>query len=294
MTRSGYAVEYDYYPPTQLDASLQVKSIEGLFFGGQINGTTGYEEAAGQGLVAGLNAALFSQDRAPVVLGRESSYIGVLVDDLVTKGVDEPYRLFTSRSEFRLTVRQDNALRRLSEIGNAIGLYDDREKSVIDQRLKSEDDLRSFVDSTNVSPEQAAPFLVAASSASLTQPVRIADLVRRPGINLSDLLSVVDESRSVAREVVLTTEMEIKYAGYFDRERVQASRLRQMSDFILDSDLPYEDMESLSFEARQKLSAVRPRTLGQAASIPGVSPSDLQNLVIEVERRRVRGFEVSA
>ena len=294
MTRSGYAVEYDYYPPTQLDASLQVKSIEGLFFGGQINGTTGYEEAAGQGLVAGLNAALFSHDRAPVVLGRESSYIGVLVDDLVTKGVDEPYRLFTSRSEFRLTVRQDNALRRLSEIGKAIGVYDDREKSLIDHRLKSEDDLRSFVDSTNVSPEQAAPFLVAASSASLTQPVRIADLVRRPGINLSDLLGVVDRSQSVAREVVLTTEMEIKYAGYFDRERAQANRMRQMSDFILDSDLPYEDMESLSFEARQKLSAVRPRTLGQAASIPGVSPSDLQNLVIEVERRRVRGFEVSA
>jgi tRNA uridine 5-carboxymethylaminomethyl modification enzyme len=202
--------------------------------------------------------------------------------------------LFTSRSEFRLTVRQDNALRRLSEIGKAIGVYDDREKSLIDHRLKSEDDLRSFVDSTNVSPEQAAPFLVAASSASLTQPVRIADLVRRPGINLSDLLGVVDRSQSVAREVVLTTEMEIKYAGYFDRERAQANRMRQMSDFILDSDLPYEDMESLSFEARQKLSAVRPRTLGQAASIPGVSPSDLQNLVIEVERRRVRGFEVSA
>jgi tRNA uridine 5-carboxymethylaminomethyl modification enzyme len=293
MTRSGYAVEYDYYPPTQLDASLQVKSIEGLFFGGQINGTTGYEEAAGQGLVAGLNAALFSSDRSPVVLGRESSYIGVLVDDLVTKGVDEPYRLFTSRSEFRLTVRQDNALRRLSEIGNVIGLYNDREKSVIDHRLQSEDDLRSFVDSTNVSPEQAEPFLLAASSSSLTQPVRMADLVRRPGINLSDLLGAVDRGRLVAREVVLTTEMEIKYAGYFDRERIQANRLRQMSDFVLDADLRYEDMESLSFEARQKLSAVRPRTLGQASSIPGVSPSDLQNLVIEVERRRARGFEVS-
>lgn len=294
MTRSGYAVEYDYYPPTQLDASLQVKSIEGLFFGGQINGTTGYEEAAGQGLIAGLNAALFSRDHAPVILGRESSYIGVLIDDLVTKGVDEPYRLFTSRSEFRLTVRQDNALRRLSEVGDSVGLYDEREKSIIDDRIKSEDNLRAFVDSTNVSPEQARPFLNAASSAALSQPTRMSDLVRRPGINLSDLLGAMHQQQFRARDVVLSTEMEIKYAGYFERERTQASRLRQMSGFALAPDLPYDQMTSLSFEARQKLSSVRPRTLGQASSIPGVSPSDLQNLVIEVERRRARTFEVGA
>jgi tRNA uridine 5-carboxymethylaminomethyl modification enzyme len=189
-------------------------------------------------------------------------------------------------------VRQDNALRRLSSVGNEVGLYDDREKSIIDRRMKSEDDLRSFVDSTNVSPEQAQPFLTLAASSALSQPTRMSDLVRRPGINLSDLLGAVDQQQSRARDVVLSTEMEIKYAGYFQRERAQADRLRQMGDFALAPDLPYDEMTSLSFEARQKLSSIQPRTLGQASSIPGVSPSDLQNLVIEVERRRGRVFEV--
>jgi tRNA uridine 5-carboxymethylaminomethyl modification enzyme len=287
MTRAGYAVEYDYYPPTQLDPSLQVKSISGLFFGGQINGTTGYEEAAGQGLIAGMNAALFTSDRTPVILGRESSYIGVLIDDLVTKGVDEPYRLFTSRSEFRLTVRQDNALRRLADRGIALGIYDDNERSVIETRVNEETSLRSFVDSTNVAPGDARKYLDEVSSSQLSEPVRIVELVRRPEVRLSSLLNAIDADQAVSRDVLLSTELEIKYAGYFDRERLQAERLRQMGDFKLDATLDYESMQSLSFEARQKLSAVQPRTLGQASQIPGVSPSDLQNLVIEVERRRL-------
>jgi len=286
MTRAGYAIEYDYYPPTQLDSSLQVKSINGLFFAGQINGTTGYEEAAGQGLIAGMNAALLSLGREPVILGRESSYIGVLIDDLVTKGVDEPYRLFTSRSEFRLTVRQDNALRRLSPIGADVGLYTDSERSTIERRLNEEDVLRSFVDSTSISPEAAEVPLAASASSRLSHSVKLVELARRPGVRLAELLHAVGADRGTSMEAVLSTEMEIKYAGYFDRERSQAQRLRQMGDFRLAPELQYANMQSLSFEARQKLSSVKPRTLAQAASIPGVSPSDLQNLVIEVERRR--------
>jgi tRNA uridine 5-carboxymethylaminomethyl modification enzyme len=284
MTRAGYAVEYDYYPPTQLDPSLQVKSITGLFFGGQINGTTGYEEAAGQGLIAGMNAALFASDRAPVILGRESSYIGVLIDDLVTKGVDEPYRLFTSRSEFRLTVRQDNALRRLAQRGTELGIYDESEKSIIDRRISEENSLRVFVDSTAVAPNDARNYLDEVASTQLSEPVRIVELVRRPEVRLTDLLNAIGAEQSVSRDALLSTELEIKYAGYFERERAQAERLRQMGDFRLDSNLDYESMQSLSFEARQKLTAIQPRTLGQASQIPGVSPSDLQNLVIEVER----------
>ncbi len=286
MTRAGYAIEYDYYPPTQLDPSLQVKSIEGLFFAGQINGTTGYEEAAGQGLIAGMNAGLFSIERDPVILGRESSYIGVLVDDLVTKGVDEPYRLFTSRSEFRLTVRQDNALRRLSSIGIDLGLYSDGEQSTVKRRLEEEDILRSFVDSTSISPEAAQAHLTASASSQLSHSVKLVELARRPGVRLAELLDAVGAKEVASREAVLSTELEIKYAGYFDRERSQAQRLRQMGDFRLAPDLPYASMQSLSFEARQKLSSVKPRTLAQASNIPGVSPSDLQNLVIEAERAR--------
>jgi tRNA uridine 5-carboxymethylaminomethyl modification enzyme len=234
-----------------------------------------------------MNAALFAFDRAPVILGRESSYIGVLVDDLVTKGVDEPYRLFTSRSEFRLTVRQDNALRRLAQRGIELGIYDDSERSVIDRRINEEDSLRAFVDSTTVAPTEAKKYLGDVASTQLSEPVRIVELVRRPEVRLTNLLSAIGAEQVVSRDALLSTELEIKYAGYFDRERMQAERLRQMGDFRLDPDLDYESMQSLSFEARQKLSAVQPRTLGQASQIPGVSPSDLQNLVIEVERRRL-------
>lgn len=288
MTRAGYAIEYDYYPPTQLDPSFQVKSIQGLFFAGQINGTTGYEEAAGQGVIAGLNAALYSAGREPVILGRESSYIGVLVDDLVTRGVDEPYRLFTSRSEFRLTVRQDNALRRLSSIGLEFGLYSDSERSVILRRLEEEDLVRAFARETSITPSEAEPVLTAAGSTQLSHSVKLIDLARRQGVALSELLAVAGIDEAISREAVLTSELEIKYEGYFERERSQADRMRQMGDFRLAANLRYEDMQSLSFEARQKLAFVRPRTLAQASSIPGVSPSDLQNLVIEVEKNRRR------
>ena len=289
MTRAGYAIEYDYYPPTQLDSSLQVKSVEGLFFAGQVNGTTGYEEAAGQGVVAGLNAALLVARRDPLILGRESSYIGVLVDDLVTRGVDEPYRLFTSRSEFRLTVRQDNALRRLGPIGLELGVYSEHERSRIAERITEENYLRDFAEKSSITPDQAEPLLTAAGSAQLQHSVKVVDLARRHGLNLSDLLTAAGMKRHPSRDAVLTADLEIKYAGYFERERLQADRMREMGSFRLPRELRYEEMKSLSFEARQKLSSVRPGTLAQASSIPGVSPSDLQNLVIEVERGRRAG-----
>ena len=286
MTRAGYAIEYDYYPPTQLDATLQVRALNGLFFAGQINGTTGYEEAAGQGAIAGINAGLVARGGSGITLGRESSYIGVLVDDLVTRGVDEPYRLFTSRSEFRLTVRQDNALRRLSGVAMELGLYDDRERSIVRHRLESEDSARRLADETTISPQAAGPVLAAAGSTPLPHGMKITELAKRQSVSLRDLFSACEIGSDIAPEALLTAELEIKYAGYFLREREQAEKMRRMGQFALDVGLPYEEMHSLSFEARQKLAALRPRTLAQASRIPGVSPTDLQNLLIEIEKRR--------
>ena len=286
MTRAGYAIEYDYYPPTQLDASLQVKALRGLFFAGQINGTTGYEEAAGQGVIAGLNAARQVQGLDAVILGRETSYIGVLIDDLVTRGVDEPYRLFTSRSEFRLTVRQDNALRRLAGIGQRCKLYRDAECTVIDRRLQDEDEALRLAESTSIDPARAAVALERASSSPLPHAVRIVEVVKRQGVALADLFAAVGLASELDASAVLTAELELKYAGYFARERDQAAKLQRMGEFSLEAATPYADFHSLSLESRQKLAAIRPASLAQASRISGVSPTDLQNLILEIEKRR--------
>ncbi len=288
VTRAGYAIEYDYYPPTQLDSTLQSRAIAGLWFAGQVNGTTGYEEAAGQGVVAGINAARWVHERDALVLGRETSYIGVLVDDLVTRGVDEPYRLFTSRSEFRLTVRQDNALSRLAALGTTVGLYNSREVEVIEARAQATRDARRLAESENILPEQAAALLEGTGTAPLPHAVRIVEVAKRQGVSLSALFAAAGIGVELPGDAVISAELEIKYAGYLLKERKAAERMTAMGERALPEHIDYSSLHTLSVESRQKLGARRPGTLAQAASIPGVSPADLQSLVFELERARRR------
>jgi len=284
MTRPGYAIEYDYFPPTQLDANLKVKALSGLYFAGQINGTTGYEEAAGQGVVAGINAAHHSLGREPVGIGRSEAFIGVLIDDLITKGVDEPYRLFTSRAEFRLSIRQDNALRRLLPLAGRVGLLSEQEVETAERRLRHEEDVLAVSRETAASPDQVNEMLAGLDETTIDEPVRVADLAKRPGVGLRELLLAV--GREVSPEAWRWAEVELKYAGYLDREVRVVNQMKTMEDFSLPGELDYHTLTTLSWESREKLHRIRPSSLGQAGRIPGVSPSDLQNLVLEVYRWR--------